>query len=69
MDKCGICNKQLNQDTVDSKDCGGDCLECMAVVVGDLDCIKELVEGLKKEIVRLKLKPRSRSECKLAVAP
>ena len=28
--KCNMCDKELNTGTVDSIDCGGDCLECMA---------------------------------------
>lgn len=31
MSKCSICQKELNTGTVDSLDCGGDCMECMAV--------------------------------------
>ena len=37
---CGGLMNQPNDGT--TKDCGGDCLMCMATVVGDPDCIAEL---------------------------
>lgn len=42
--KCLICKRVLNDpaDPIASRDCGGDCLRCMAEIGGDPDCIKEL---------------------------
>ncbi len=42
---CHICKRKLNDpsDPIRSKDCGGDCMECMARYAGDPDCVKELV--------------------------
>lgn len=37
--RCNICGCVLNQpDEPDTKDCGGDCLRCMAEVAEDPDC-------------------------------
>lgn len=44
---CLICHRELNTDDPLSRDCGGDCLECMADVGGDEDCIRE-VELLRR---------------------
>lgn len=42
---CRICNVPLNQpDDPATKDCGGDCLSCMASV-GDEQCQRELDEA------------------------
>lgn len=41
--KCNICGKELNvKDKPRSEDCGGDCLECMAITGEDPDCIEKL---------------------------
>lgn len=47
--QCRICGVELS-DERDSEhyDCGGDCLTCMANLVGDPDCVdrlKEIREG------------------------
>jgi len=40
---CNICSRVLNvADDPTTKDCGGDCLRCMAEA-GDPDCIKAMV--------------------------
>lgn len=45
---CRICNALLNQpDNPATKDCGGDCLGCMASV-GDEQCQRELDEALAR---------------------
>lgn len=41
--RCNICHVLLSQeDDPSTKDCGGDCLRCMADC-GDLDCAREMV--------------------------
>jgi hypothetical protein len=46
---CRICGCLLNDpnEPVASQDCGGDCLQCMAVIGEDPDCIAAL-EAAKK---------------------
>jgi len=44
---CSICKKPF--DNSQHKDCGGDCLTCMAEVGEDSDCIKALAK-LKKGV-------------------
>ena len=40
---CGICERELNDNASSpAYNCGGDCLECMARVGGDPDCIASL---------------------------
>jgi hypothetical protein len=41
--RCKICRRLLSDpaDPIRSRDCGGDCLQCMADC-GDLDCIMEM---------------------------
>lgn len=42
MDTCNICGRPLdNPDDPTTRDCGGDCLRCMADT-GDPDCIRQL---------------------------
>lgn len=42
LKECKMCRRSLNDPTVpESKDCGGDCLECMATVAEDPDCVAE----------------------------
>jgi hypothetical protein len=43
MGRCSICGRELNvpEGDVTSRDCGGDCLMCMAEA-GDLDCFTAL---------------------------
>ena len=39
---CSICGKKLDQESdITSRDCGGDCLQCMADA-GDPECIESL---------------------------
>ena len=39
-DKCKICKRELdNPDDPTTKDCGGDCLKCMAEIGEDPDCV------------------------------
>lgn len=46
--RCKICKRKLNQSNKpDTKDCGGDCLRCMAEIGEDSDCIKELNNNIK----------------------
>lgn len=41
-DRCLTCKRVLNvPDDPTTKDCGGDCMRCMAWA-GDTDCIEEL---------------------------
>ncbi len=38
--KCNFCKSELNDPSrPESWDCGGDCIECMAEVVDDPDCV------------------------------
>lgn len=42
MSNCNICKVELDQSNKpETRDCGGDCLKCMAEC-GDPDCIKEM---------------------------
>jgi len=45
--KCLLCKKDLNTGNIEDKDCGGDCLACMARE-GDPDCIEELIMALEE---------------------
>lgn len=38
--RCQICKRRLDNpaDPIRSKDCGGDCCECMAILAYDPDC-------------------------------
>jgi hypothetical protein len=50
--RCAICDRELKaHDSPDviSRDCGGDCLMCMAEA-GDPDCVMELVTLLTRII-------------------
>ena len=49
---CNICKKKLDQPgDPTTKNCGGDCLYCMATIGGDPDCIRKLAElGTEKGI-------------------
>ncbi len=39
-DKCKICGRELDHpNDPTTKDCGGDCLKCMAEIGEDPDCI------------------------------
>lgn len=43
--QCGICGRTLDDPADETtRDCGGDCLQCMAVYGQDPDCI----EAMKK---------------------
>ncbi len=45
---CHICKRELNQpNDLTTKDCGGDCLQCMSDC-GDPDCTKDLEEKQRK---------------------
>lgn len=49
---CKICGVELNQPgKVQTKDCGGDCLLCMANVGCDPDCISELIETGNEDLI------------------
>ena len=40
---CNICGRDLDDpDDETSRDCGGDCLRCMALFAGDPDCALSL---------------------------
>jgi hypothetical protein len=43
-ERCKTCGRELDvpKGDVVSRDCGGDCLLCMAAVFSDPDCIKSL---------------------------
>ena len=43
---CLICGRKLDDpdEPINSRDCGGDCLQCMADC-GDPDCLQALVEN------------------------
>ena len=41
MTTCNTCNGEMNTGAVGDRDCGGDCLRCMADA-GDPDCIEAL---------------------------
>ena len=42
-DKCKICGVILNSPKdPTTRDCGGDCLRCMATVADDPDCLQEM---------------------------
>lgn len=49
MGRCSTCGRELNVPANDvvSRDCGGDCLLCMAEA-GDFDCFMSLVEVMTK---------------------
>lgn len=56
VEYCYICKRELDvPDDPYSADCGGDCTECMALVVEDPDCIATIQQALRDKIVR---KPR-----------
>jgi len=42
MTKCKVCSGEMNTGAVGDRDCGGDCLQCLADC-GDLDCKESLV--------------------------
>ncbi len=40
---CNFCGRKLDDpDDETTRDCGGDCLQCMAVIAEDEDCIAAL---------------------------
>lgn len=48
IERCNLCNQELNTGNPLSVNCGGDCRLCMALA-GDPDCIKQLKrQGLWK---------------------
>ncbi len=50
MPKCKLCKREMDiKGDLTSKDCGGDCLRCMAEIGKDPDCIKEMYEITKEE--------------------
>lgn len=50
MKLCSICKKPMDvPNKIETADCGGDCMLCMAVVGGDPGCI----DALKKAGVKL----------------
>lgn len=49
QNECNICGKIMNNKNKIDQDCGGDCLECMALEGSDPDCLLTLVDILKKE--------------------
>lgn len=44
MSNCLMCGRLLDTEDIASRDCGGDCLGCLAEC-GDPDCIDALVEA------------------------
>ena len=46
---CGLCHQILNARP-EARDCGGDCLQCMAELAEDPDCIEELIGILRKKL-------------------
>lgn len=58
MENCNICKQKLNTGTVASRDCGGDCTQCMASA-GDPDCIDAMrdvaVEQAQSDILKASL--------------
>jgi hypothetical protein len=48
-DLCNICGKEMGTGRVADENCGGDCLECMALVGEDPDCWLALAKSLKDE--------------------
>jgi len=43
MTYCKICARRLDDpEDLTTRDCGGDCLRCMAEVAGDPDCIEAM---------------------------
>jgi hypothetical protein len=45
MNKCHICKRELDQPgDPTTKDCGGDCVQCMARYGDDPDCRKSMFE-------------------------
>ncbi len=45
--RCNICKRLLNDGTLESEDCGGDCLKCVADVGEDPECRSKLY-GIKR---------------------
>jgi hypothetical protein len=43
---CNICGRRMYESNVPSRDCGGDCLQCMAES-GDPDCIDSMIKWLE----------------------
>lgn len=56
---CTICKRKLNTSDPTTKDCGGDCLRCMAVYGLDPDCIEEM----------RRIDPPPRYQCHVAGCP
>lgn len=52
---CNICKRMLDDplEPVLSRDCGGDCLQCMALIGDDPDCQRSLVEAFGDEFKTL----------------
>lgn len=42
MGNCQFCKVELSSRDPLTQDCGGDCLRCMAVIVGDYDTMPEV---------------------------
>lgn len=52
MNKCNICEVELDQPgKIETCNCGGDCLMCMAIIAEDPDCIKHLIEAGDKGLL------------------
>lgn len=53
INHCNICKKYLDQEEhPETRDCGGDCLECMARYGDDPDCIKAMAELGHPEFIK-----------------
>ena len=44
---CNICGRTLNM-SFDTRDCGGDCLRCMATIGTDPDCIQAAFDRIEE---------------------
>lgn len=53
MTVCSICRRPLGGRDRLAADCGGDCLQCMALVGNDPDCVPEVLfrMGFRKGVV------------------
>ena len=71
MSNCDICKRELD-DLCDptTANCGGTCLQCMALIGNDPDCLDSLTRALlsEREVLQARLKGRTRPERKRMAA-